>query len=101
MNRRAAPHSIMIDGFNLGLEKGTGVATYARNLSYACRDIGLRTEILYGAPFSSGRRPCCGKSRSSIRTSRRTPGKRPCAICNGWCRARSAPGHLRCRSPAT
>ncbi len=55
MNRRAAPHSIMIDGFNLGLEKGTGVATYARNLSYACRDIGLRTEILYGAPFGPGR----------------------------------------------
>ncbi|WP_245263459.1 glycosyltransferase family 4 protein [Azorhizobium doebereinerae] len=55
MNRRAQPHSIMIDGYNLGLEKGTGVATYARNLSYACRDLGLRTEILYGAPFGPGR----------------------------------------------
>jgi len=30
---------VMIDGFNLGLEKGTGVATYARNLSYALRDL--------------------------------------------------------------
>ena len=30
---------VMIDGFNLGLEKGTGVATYARNLSFALRDL--------------------------------------------------------------
>ncbi|GGF80176.1 hypothetical protein GCM10007301_45380 [Azorhizobium oxalatiphilum] len=51
----ARPTSIMIDGYNLGLEKGTGVATYARNLSYACRDLGARTEILYGAPFGPGR----------------------------------------------
>ncbi|MGU3495265.1 glycosyltransferase family 4 protein [Xanthobacteraceae bacterium A53D] len=43
----------MIDGYNLGLERGTGVATYARNLSYACRDIGVRTEILYGADFGA------------------------------------------------
>ena len=27
---------VMIDGRNLSLEKGTGVATYARNLSYSC-----------------------------------------------------------------
>ena len=34
---------LMIDGHNLGLEKGTGVATYARNLSYCLRDLGLRS----------------------------------------------------------
>ena len=27
--------TILIDGFNLGLEQGTGIATYSRNLSYA------------------------------------------------------------------
>lgn len=39
---------MFIDGFNLGLETGTGVATYARNLSYACRDMGRRVEVVYG-----------------------------------------------------
>lgn len=41
----------MIDGFNLGLPRGTGVATYARNLSHECHNIGLKTEILYGLPW--------------------------------------------------
>ena len=35
---------VMIDGFNLGLEKGTGVATYARNLSFALRDLACDVE---------------------------------------------------------
>jgi len=38
----------MIDGRNLSLEKGTGVATYARNLSYSLRDLGYQVEVLYG-----------------------------------------------------
>ncbi|WP_342237085.1 glycosyltransferase family 4 protein [Inquilinus sp. OTU3971] len=40
--------TIMIDGYNLGLETGTGVATYARNLSYELHNLGYRTEVLYG-----------------------------------------------------
>ena len=39
---------IMMDGRNLSLEKGTGVATYARNLSYSLRDLGFQVEVLYG-----------------------------------------------------
>lgn len=39
---------VMIDGFNLGLEKGTGVATYARNLTFALRDLGVEVGVLYG-----------------------------------------------------
>ena len=39
----------MIDGYNLGLEKGTGVATYARNLSFECGNLGYRVEPL-GTP---------------------------------------------------
>ena len=38
---------ILIDGFNLGLEAGTGVATYARALSYCLRDLGYETDVLY------------------------------------------------------
>lgn len=39
---------IMIDGRNLTLENGTGVATYARNLSYCLHNMGYQVEILYG-----------------------------------------------------
>jgi glycosyltransferase involved in cell wall biosynthesis len=39
---------ILIDGRNLGLEKGTGVATYARNLSYELHEMGHGVEVLYG-----------------------------------------------------
>ncbi|MEZ5695863.1 MAG: glycosyltransferase family 1 protein [Sphingomonadaceae bacterium] len=39
---------ILIDGYNLGLEKGTGVATYARNLSYELHELGHKVSVLYG-----------------------------------------------------
>lgn len=39
---------ILIDGYNLGLEKGTGVATYARNLSYELGALGHEVDVLYG-----------------------------------------------------
>jgi glycosyltransferase involved in cell wall biosynthesis len=48
-------HRIMIDGRNLSLEKGTGVATYARNLSFQLRDLRYRVEVLYGSRASPGR----------------------------------------------
>lgn len=44
---------IYIDGFNLSLEQGTGVATYARNLSFALRDLGAEVGVLYGTPRST------------------------------------------------
>lgn len=48
---------IMIDGYNLGLEKGTGVATYSRNLSYALRELGHEVSVLYGKRASASRDP--------------------------------------------
>src|SRR5215210_7568123 len=39
---------IYLDGYNLALEQGTGVATYARNLSFALRDLGAEVGVLYG-----------------------------------------------------
>jgi glycosyltransferase involved in cell wall biosynthesis len=45
---------IMIDGKNLGLEKGTGVATYARNLSYCLHDLGCNVGALYGGREAPG-----------------------------------------------
>ena len=45
---------VLIDGRNLALESGTGVATYARNLSFALRDLGCHVEVLYGGRGAPG-----------------------------------------------
>ncbi len=45
---------VAIDGFNLALEKGTGVATYGRNLSYCLRDLGHEVHVLYGKKGAEG-----------------------------------------------
>lgn len=49
--------NILIDGFNLGLEKGTGVATYARNLSQQIGALGHDVSVLYGNPAARSRDP--------------------------------------------
>ena len=50
-------HNILIDGYNLGLEKGTGVATYARNLSYEVKALGHSVSVLYGNRAAPSRDP--------------------------------------------
>lgn len=44
----------MIDGFNLALPRGTGVATYGYNLALAAQGMGLKVDGLYGlrTPFN-------------------------------------------------
>ncbi|HEV7265917.1 MAG TPA: glycosyltransferase family 1 protein [Falsiroseomonas sp.] len=46
---------IAIDGYNLALEQGTGVATYARGLSHRLQALGAEVGVLYGQPMSRGR----------------------------------------------
>lgn len=41
-----------IDGHNLALPRGTGVATYARNLANNLHEMGAEVSTLYGAPIS-------------------------------------------------
>src|SRR5579863_9036491 len=41
---------VCIDGFNLSLKRGSGVATYARNLLGCLDDLDFETQILYGPP---------------------------------------------------
>ncbi len=48
---------ICIDAFNISLEKGSGIATYGRNLNAALRRLGFRTEILYGTRDEPGDDP--------------------------------------------
>lgn len=39
---------VFLDGYNLALDQGTGVATYARNLSFAMGRLGFEVGVLYG-----------------------------------------------------
>jgi glycosyltransferase involved in cell wall biosynthesis len=43
---------VAIDGYNLALDQGTGVATYARNLSFRLGAMGAEVDVLYGTRAS-------------------------------------------------
>lgn len=44
---------VALDGFNLALPRGTGVATYARTLSYALKEMSCEVDVLYGLNIPS------------------------------------------------
>lgn len=44
------PKRLFVDGFNLSLKEGTGVATYARMLIRTAAELGYETGVLYGRP---------------------------------------------------
>lgn len=48
---------VLIDGMNLALEQGTGVATYARNLSLGLTEAGHDVSTLYGRNVTPHRAP--------------------------------------------
>ncbi|WP_431268720.1 hypothetical protein [Dankookia sp. P2] len=50
------PSRVFLDGYNLALNQGTGVATYARNLSFALERLGHQVGVLYGTRASPS--PC-------------------------------------------
>ncbi|MEZ5817626.1 MAG: glycosyltransferase [Hyphomicrobiaceae bacterium] len=41
--------TVLIEGHNLTLDTGTGIATYARNLGSTVRDLGYQTEVVVGS----------------------------------------------------
>lgn len=49
---------ICIDGYNLAMVRGSGIATYGRNLLINARRLGFETEVLYG--------PASPRSRNAI-----------------------------------
>ncbi len=49
-----AGKAICIDAFNLGMPKGSGIATYARNLAGAIATLGYEAQLLYGPPQRPG-----------------------------------------------
>ena len=46
---------VMVDGFNLSLAQGTGIATYARNLTFNLKALGHEVHVLYGLRRSPDR----------------------------------------------
>lgn len=50
------PPRVGIDGFNLAMRRGTGVATYARTLSHCLHGLGHPVDVLYGMSIG-GRTP--------------------------------------------
>lgn len=48
---------VAIDGHNLALQRGTGVATYAKNLADNIKEIGWDSWTLYGGPISASQSP--------------------------------------------
>lgn len=53
----AAASRIGIDGYNLAIPRGTGVATYARSLSLCLRQLGHPIDALYGVTIEPGTPP--------------------------------------------
>ena len=49
--------TVCIDAMNIGLAKGTGIATYGRNLLSNLNAMGMRTQILYGPQAAISKRP--------------------------------------------
>lgn len=49
---------VCIDGYNLGLQRGTGIATYGRALLETARRLGCQTEVIYA--------PTARRSKSNI-----------------------------------
>lgn len=45
---------IVIDGLNLGLKQGTGIATYGDNLSRLLQQLHYQVDVLYDRPVNSG-----------------------------------------------
>lgn len=48
------PRSILIDGKNIALRHGTGVASYARSLCINLKQMGRKVDLLYGEPIEPG-----------------------------------------------
>ncbi|GBQ63429.1 glycosyltransferase [Ameyamaea chiangmaiensis NBRC 103196] len=83
---------IGVDGFNLALERGTGVATYARTLTRALERMGHPVDMLYGLDIPTGSDPALREVRFFDRLEQ-PPGKRPAPFSKRWIRERRADLH--------
>jgi hypothetical protein len=63
--------SICIDGFNIALPNGSGIATFGRNLLGNARAAGYGTQVLYGPRHGRSKNPA--RKRSPSRRASSTP----------------------------
>jgi glycosyltransferase involved in cell wall biosynthesis len=49
--------TVCIDGYNLAMPRGSGIATYGRNLLQNLREVGLSTQVLYAPAALRGKNP--------------------------------------------
>ena len=52
-----AAYRVCIDGYNLAIPRGTGIATYARSLSVCLRQLGHPVDVLYGMDIDPATAP--------------------------------------------
>jgi glycosyltransferase involved in cell wall biosynthesis len=53
MTASSAPLRVGIDGFNLAIPRGTGIATYARSLSHCIGELGHAVDVVYGLDIAA------------------------------------------------
>jgi len=81
---------IGIDGFNLGLEKGTGVAAYARTLSQALKLSGHQVDVLYGLDIATRMASSLGEVGFFDRLASAQQTKKPPFLSKRWIQDRQA-----------
>ncbi|RAX38516.1 glycosyltransferase family 1 protein [Rhizobium tropici] len=80
--------TILYDGLNLSLKKGTGVATYTRSLMSTARALGYQTGVVHGMPGNVPKDPILREVLLFDDTSARVPGALSTA--KRWLRRRVA-----------
>lgn len=79
-------YSVLVDGYNLALPKGTGVATYARVLLKMLSDMGLETSVLYGLDVSEKNNFDLKEVLFFDKLGSEIHYKRPRLFSNRWCK---------------
>ncbi|MGY5800739.1 glycosyltransferase family 4 protein [Rhizobium hainanense] len=80
--------TILYDGLNLSLKKGTGVATYTRSLMSTAQSLGYQTGVVHGIPGNVPKDPVLREVLLFDDASARVPGA--VAIARRWLRRRIA-----------
>lgn len=75
---------IGVDGFNLALSRGTGVATYARTLTYCLRAMGHEVDVVYGMNIYARTSPAMREIIFFDSLDQDHAGKAPKALTKRW-----------------
>lgn len=85
-----SPLRIGIDGFNLAMARGTGVATYARTLSRCLEQMGHHVDVLYGMDITRHMSPALREVMFFDRFGQDIPQRRTKLFSSRWWQNRRA-----------